>query len=288
MEEIIALYRPKDHIFFTIPLVILGFAFAARLEALKPALMPLLIILVANIVGMSFAFAINEVEDADDDKKDKGRSNPVARGALSKPIALFFTFLAFGLSGYLFYKTNLFSLYTGVAMLALSFLYSYKGVRLKSMPIVDLVSHGLMLSGLIFLSSFLALSKNFTPAIPLFLGVTLISIYGQFYNQLRDIKEDKAAHITNTTSFIGKGGAKLVMFTVLIIGAMLISYSFYNGSLPLLPLGITLFLIPVAFIFKKYASSRDLRANIATTSLHSPFLILFNIFAVLFLIYIFI
>ncbi|MBI2103629.1 prenyltransferase [Candidatus Woesebacteria bacterium] len=279
----VALLRPLDHLFFTIPLVLLGIATAARVEGTIPKSQSILTLLAANILAMSFAFAINEIEDAEDDKKDKTRKNPVSRGLLDRSEALSFTLLVFLSSFVLFLSLGLASTIAGTTMLILSFFYSYKKVRLKSMPLIDLISHGLMLSGLIFLSSFLAISPNLSAAMPIFLGVTAVSIYGQFYNQVRDFKEDKKAKIKNTTALVGLIDARRIMYFVALAGVLLVFYSFYTSLLPFGSLLLTLIAIPVALLFTNHSTKRDLRARIATTNFHTPFLVLVNAFALIFL-----
>ena len=282
LKTYISLYRPRDHILFTIPLVVIGISTAARIESVKPGLFPLFILLCANVLAMSFAFAINEVEDAEDDKKEKARSNPISRGHLTRVQAIFLTTLAFLGSLALFFSTNTYALIAGANMLILAFFYSYKPIRLKSMPILDLISHSLMLAGLIFLSSYLAISNNFKSALPIFLGTTLISVYGQFFNQIRDYKEDKKAKIKNTTKLVGIAVAKKLMYASAILGVLLLAYAFYAQILPLTPLLLTVIIIPIAYLAKKLTPKRDLRADVATSDMHMPILVLFNTFATLF------
>lgn len=268
IKKITALYRPSDHILFTIPLVLLGYAVAARVESVTPQIMTLLILVGANVAAMSFAFAFNEIEDAEDDKKDPHRANPLARGHLTESQAILIASFAFVISFFLFAQVNLNVARTGILTLVLSFLYSFKPIRFKSTPIFDLLSHGLMLSGLIFLSSYLALSTNLTRALPLFLCLTIFSIYGQFYNQLRDFKEDTSAKLKNTTALLGKKIVSKLLYLTIFAGAACLVWSFIDGDLPLFLIPVALATIPVALLFNGYIDKRDAKTNIYTASLH--------------------
>ena len=63
----------------------------------------------------------------------------------------------------------------GAVTLVISHLYSWRRVRLKAWPVTDIVSHSLMLSGLLFLAGYF--TYGVAPGVIWFasLGVTLFS-----------------------------------------------------------------------------------------------------------------
>ncbi|MBI5957294.1 MAG: hypothetical protein HY866_01070 [Chloroflexi bacterium] len=85
-------------------------------------------------------------------------------------------------------------------------------VRLKTLPVVDVISHLLMLSSLLFLAGYYAYNAEPGPAWWAAAGVGLISAYGQLYNQLRDFDLDRAAGLFNTSCFLGRQNTQRVMY----------------------------------------------------------------------------
>ena len=79
----------------------------------------------------------------------------------------------------------------GVISLIVGFLYSWRRVRIKSMPFVDLIIHCMMLAGFQFLPAYFAytsvINSNFWWP---FLAITSISMYGELFNELRDLEGD--------------------------------------------------------------------------------------------------
>ena len=282
-KYIFLLFRPIDHIFFTAPLVIIGYAAGARIEHTTPNTITLLILILANILAISFAFAINEIEDAEDDKKDPNRKNPIARGNLTRKQALAFTFSAFFISLTAFSLVNKQTMLTGAAILVISFFYSYKGVRLKSMPLIDLISHALMLAALIMLSGYLAVSNQIYLALPILAACFFGSVHGQFDNQIRDFKEDKKAKLNNTTLLVGLPRAKQLAMATLIVAILFILYSFYTHTLPLFLLPITLAAVP--FVVKGANKiPKEFLRNMRWSADYITAWTLLNLFSVAFLI----
>ena len=282
-KYIVLLFRPVDHIFFTIPLVIIGYACGIRIEHSSVNITTLIVLIVANILAISFAFAINEIEDAEDDKKDPNRKNPVAKGNLTRKQALTSTFLAFAISLSAFSIINRQVMITGAIMLIISFFYSYKGVRLKSLPVIDLVSHSLMLSTLIALSGYLAVSNRISLATPVFLACFLGSIYGQLYNQIRDYTEDKKAKLNNTTQILKLNRTKQLATWVLIITILFIVYSFYLHLFPIFLLPSILLAAPIIAIAERKISKERLKKMRLITGYISGWILL-NMFSIAFLI----
>lgn len=162
-------------------------------------------ILCINILGGIFNFAINDIEDAEDDAKDpkKVKRNPISAKDLSKPLAWILTWSTALIA--LLLALPLGTLVTSLVVLTLvlGFLYSYKGFRLKSMPFVDIFSHGLFLGSLPYLIALLAVngSLHLTGAV---IGILIFvtSAIGDIDNEIRDYKVDREQKIHNTASVI--------------------------------------------------------------------------------------
>jgi 4-hydroxybenzoate polyprenyltransferase len=86
---------------------------------------------------------------------------------------------------------------------------------------LDIVSHTLMLGGLLPLAGYLVYAQDFSPAI-LFMAAaaTLGSTYGQLYNQLRDYDSDRAAGIVNLTIRLGPTAAWVMMYLAIGLAAL--------------------------------------------------------------------
>jgi 4-hydroxybenzoate polyprenyltransferase len=184
---------------------------------------PLIIVLVANWLAVGFAFMINDVEDAPDDALNpaKVQRNPVSAGDLSARSGRAVSFVGAILAAALYAWLGPWPFVIGAACLALGYLYSWRRVRLKTIPVVDLVSHGLMLAGLQFLAAYFTFERG--PAwqwvFPLTF-VVAISLYGQLFNELRDFEGDLEAGLTHTASLLGLRAAHLLMMTLLAIGVV--------------------------------------------------------------------
>jgi 4-hydroxybenzoate polyprenyltransferase len=178
-------------------------------------------VLLANILAVAFAFMINDVEDAPDDALDpaKAKRNPVASADLSATTARLASFGVALTAVILYGFLGLWPFVTGLSSLVIAYLYSWQRIRLKSKPIADLASHCMMLAGFQFLSAYF----TFEPS-PLgrwllpFIFVLAISMYGELFQELRDLEVDRKAGITHTANLIGQRAAYWLMMGLLFIG----------------------------------------------------------------------
>lgn len=224
IAAIIHLSRYHDYI-FPVPVATL-FAFLLANAAInRQNVTTLMIVLLANLMSTGFSFMINDIEDAPDDaiNPEKANRNPVSAGRISRNKALFVTITIALLSLVLYAMLGLVPFLLGLLSVVLGGIYSWRRVRLKNMPILDLVSHGFMLGGLIFLITFLSVSPlggfSLTWIIPL-IFIIATSCYGELYNEIRDFEYDKQAGLNHTAVFLGEKNAKLIMFGCLIIAAV--------------------------------------------------------------------
>ena len=110
-------------------------------------------------------------------------------------------------------------LVVGVTCLVIGYVYSWRRIRLKSIPVADLISHGLMLAGLQFLAAYFTFGPG--PAWRWMFPLTFIiavSLYGQLFNELRDFEGDVQAGVTHTARLLGRRVAHILMMTLLVIG----------------------------------------------------------------------
>ncbi len=138
----------------------------------------------------------------------------------------------------------------GVATLLLSHLYSWRPVRLKAWPITDILSHSLMLSGLLLLAGYFIYHN--APGIVWFVAAaaTLVSVYGQLYNQLRDYDMDKAAGLYNTAIILGEANTRRVMYLTIAFALTCLLAAIVQGVFPLW-LGIVVALsMPVSMLYR--------------------------------------
>ena len=263
VRGVIRLTRWKEYVPFVIPVTAMGAILAVQSQN-KSLDWRLLIVLLANILAVGYAFMINDIEDAPDDAREAHRAarNPVASGELtplqgwvaSGGVAVV-TLILYAVAG-------VWPFVIGLLTLALSHFYSWKPVRLKAWPVTDILSHSLMLSGLLFLSGYFAYGN--TPGLVwlVALAATLISVYGQLYNQLRDFDMDKAAGLNNTAIVVGKRNAQLLMYSSVAVALLLMVYSVYMQVIPLWILIVPLIITPIFFFSKKPAT--DMRGTATT------------------------
>jgi 4-hydroxybenzoate polyprenyltransferase len=178
-------------------------------------------VLAANFLAVAFAFMINDVEDAPDDALDpaKARRNPISAAELSSTTARLAAFSVACLAGLIFLFLGIWPFVTGLSCLVIAYLYSWRRIRLKSRPIADLVAHALMLAGLQFFTAYFAFEPApFSRWIYPFVFIVAISLYGELFNELRDLDCDRKAGIRHTANLLGQRAAYGLMMSFLAIG----------------------------------------------------------------------
>jgi 4-hydroxybenzoate polyprenyltransferase len=246
LRGLIRLTRWKEYIPFVVPLTVLGALLAAHTKG-TPLDWRLLAVTAANILAVAYAFMINDIEDAPDDALDPERAarNPVTSGQIGLRVGYAACRVVAALTLCLYAVGGLWALGIGGITLLLSHLYSWRRVRLKAWPITDIVSHSLMLSGLLLLAGYYIYHTQ--PGIVWVVAgaVTLISVYGQLYNQLRDYDTDKAAGLRNTAIILGENNTRRAMYLAVGLAAACILAAIIRQAFPLW-LGLVL-LVSAAF-----------------------------------------
>jgi|GEM_PF-2723780 len=200
-----------------------------------------------------FAFIFNDIVDRDDDKRSpfknmtirefyeaslsirkqdgvKRFENPFSFGLLTVMqgyiwIALI-AFISIILS---FMVGGIFGLIVTVVTLLLGLLYSGIGrIRLKSIPVLDIVSHAFLLAGLPVLIYFSISPMQLTfGSWLIFVGATIGSLGGSFQNQYRDFEDDMAGGITNTSKFVGRKRSRTIAFIAYLVAVILVIVGIY-------------------------------------------------------------
>lgn len=285
LSGLIMLTRWKEFVPFVVPLTFLG-----ALLAVNPTQTSLDIRLIAvtfaNIFAVAYAFMINDIEDAPDDALDADRAsrNPITSGKIDIKIgyAACRVVAVITLVLYAFGGASVFAI--GTLTLVLSHLYSWRRVRLKAYPVTDILSHSLMLSGLLLLAGFFIYSNQ--PGIVWLIaaGATLVSVYGQLYNQMRDYDMDKAAGLKNTAILIGMNNTRHAMYLSILLAAICFVVAILRGAFPLW------LAIPLAIGFAISATmktDKDMRGTVTTDitgKMQTKFSFAFNMLSIVWLV----
>ncbi|MDE2854471.1 MAG: UbiA prenyltransferase family protein [Chloroflexota bacterium] len=283
IEALIRLSRWREHVPFTIPLTIIGGLLAAEPQAVAVD-WRLFAVLAANIAAMSFAFMLNNIEDAPDDALDRQKRlhNVISSGLLSRREGIILTAAVFVLSFLLYAAVGPMTLALGGATLALCYLYSARPFRFKARPISDVASHSLMLSGLLIAVGYFTYGTE-PGEVWLVIGAAILfSAYGQFYNQVEDFEVDKEAGLKNTAVLLGKAPTSILSHLSLVVALLCMLAAIWQGLFPewlgtILIIGaITTALFPWEF---------DMRGNLARdgANVQRPGLIIANLLALVWL-----
>lgn len=251
-KGLIRLTRYQEYLMFVLINTLLGFLFTNPTITID-AILRLCIVLVANMLSVGFSFMINDVEDAPDDaiSPQKAKRNPISAGTVSRRTGMVASLGVAVIAIGAYYPLGTLPFIGGIATIILGFLYSWKPIRLKRIPVIDLISHGLMLSGLQFLCSYFTFSPfvGFTPELMLpFIFITTISMYGELYNEIRDFTYDKIAGITHTASVIGKANTHILMYILLSFAMFTLLYSMVLRLIPLWFIALFLFIGGIFFL----------------------------------------
>lgn len=212
------LFRYKEYFFFVIVTTLLGVTAAYGQFGWK-----LVGVLVANWLAVGFSFMVNDIEDAEDDALNpaKVNRNPVSAGRITPRAAWIGSWIVCALSAVLYFTLGWLPFICGMVCLALGFLYSWKKVRFKNLAFIDMISHCMMLAGLQFLAGFFAFDWTKAPLMRWifpFAFVVCVSLYGELFNEIRDLKGDLEAGLKHTASVLGAKPTYWIMMSVLFIG----------------------------------------------------------------------
>lgn len=236
---------------------------------------PLVVLLVANWLAVGFAFMINDVEDAPDDARDpaKARRNPVSAGDLSLRDARLASYAVAAGAAAAYALLGLWPFALGLACLVLGQLYSWRRVRLKQLPILDLASHSLMLAGLQFLAAVYVFgTPQGTRWLYPFATLVAISMYGELHNEVRDREGDLKAGLEHTANLVGPTASRWLMAACLTValgtGAVAL---FVNQLFPTWVLLAIAGLVPLLIALEMFKAWRARTRVNLEGAFHKPF-----------------
>lgn len=275
---LLRLTRWREHVPFTIPLTIVGGLLAAEPAATVD--WRLLAIAAGNVLAMSFAFMLNDIEDAPDDALEPAKKahNVISSGLLSRREGQAATGFVCILAFALFTTAGAFTLLLGALMLALCYLYSAHPFRFKARPLTDVISHALMLSGLIIAIGYFAYDREPGAVWLVIAAASLFSAYGQFYNQVADFEVDQQAGLKNTAGFLGKSLTSLLGQASLVLALICMAAAISQG---LFPVWLGTVLLIGLFTCLLFPWELDMRGNLAQGggNMQRPGLIVANLVA---------
>ena len=277
IDGTIRLSRYREFLWFVMITTLLGVASSGGEFGIR-----MITVLIANWLAVAFMFMINDVEDAPDDAlcPHKAVRNPISAGMLSHRSGWWVSILVGLLSGFLYLLLGFGPAVWGWIGLLLGYLYSWKKIRLKNFPVVDVLSHSMMLAGCQFLAAF----HVFSPGVywwwifPFCMTVS-ISMYGELFNELRDFHKDREAGLSHTALLVGYRPTAVVMYILLGVGIVSAVITLIGIMIvPFWVLMITLALLICLLIpaILRIARRRRDRAA-AYEPLHKPFEISFAV-----------
>jgi len=271
VKGVLLLTRWKEYLLFVLPLTLLGPLLSNRAD-ISVFDYRLYAVLIGNIATVAFAFMLNDVEDAEDDKFITAKlvKNPIASGALTKRTGYLLSMSVALVAFFAFYYIGGPVFWLGSANILLSYLYSSKFVRLKKWPIVDIASHAMMLGSMLILTSFYTYSSSLDTAGYLVAAAFFISSYGQIYNQLRDFIADKQARLKNTSILLGKKNALLLAKLSLVAGIICILIALSKGIIPWWFLIVAPIVAVFSFVFKTDKDLSDRKIEFKIGGVQQP------------------
>ncbi len=107
-----------------------------------------------------------------------------------------------------------------------------------------------MLSGLLFLAGYFTYGSNPGLVWLVAAAATLLSVYGQLYNQLRDYDMDVAAGLYNTAIVVGKRNARTLMYSSVAVALALMVYAVYVQVIPLWIISVPMLIAPIFYFVR--------------------------------------
>jgi 4-hydroxybenzoate polyprenyltransferase len=277
LKGLIQLTRWKEYVPFVIPLTALGALLAIQPNSASLDVR-LIAVTLANILAVAYAFMINDIEDAPDDARDPDRAarNPITMGRIEAKFGYTVCRIIAVITLVLYAVGGVWVFGIGVATLLLSHLYSWRPVRLKAYAVTDILSHSLMLSGLLMLAGYFIYDT--APGWVWFvaLSVTLMSVYGQLYNQLRDYDMDKQAGLKNTAIMLGESNTRRAMYLTIALAAACIVVAILRGLFPFWLAFVLVGAVIVSMFFRSQTDMRGTKAADASGAVQTQALMVVN------------
>ncbi len=192
---------------------------------------------------LAFSFSINNSFDAKSDalRKEKAEKNPVATGVIGfKEGVVFSLCLAFvGLLLTYFWFRSCFPIY--LLLVILSFTYSAPPFRFKSVPFIDLVSHGLFFGALLYFYGASVSSRITFQTALISASIFIYSAILELRNHLNDFQVDSSSGTRTTVCQLGYEKSLIVLKILLTLHWLFLSTVsiFFYPSIAILSLFFT-------------------------------------------------
>ena len=236
-NSFISLLRLRDQLLLIFAILIVNFFLSSQVnwQLLKTT---------AFIVSLtSFTFVINDLSDVDLDRLNKKTRNPIANNRITlkeaKLIAAFLLILTLTTSYFL--PTNL--IYYSIALIFISITYSFF-IKAKSIPLLDLIYHGLGPTIGFLMFSSLYHEIDFSIIFASIIAFSLFSII-QLLQQVRDFDTDIKL-IKTTATILGKKNTIKISIVLLASLILVLCFAVLTSVYPLksviyIPLSYLLF-----------------------------------------------
>ena len=188
------------------------------------------VVFLANLCLTAFGYMFNDLEDAEDDYHDveKRKRNPIASGEITRKQSYLFNLFLVSAGLLLLLSINPLVFLLGVLHAFVGFIYSWKNLRLKSKPILDLASHVLFLGAFQFLTTYAAFRPIDLLVVPFLMIIIPISLMNEIIHEMKDFDIDKKTRVNNTVQrFEGFDITKLliIMVATIVIGCSIIVFT---------------------------------------------------------------
>lgn len=213
--------------------------------------------------ALATAFIFNDVEDATDDSIDVFTRNPVALGLISRQAGYSVAVAACLICLSLSLLLSSISRFTVILILIITFIYSWRPIRLKSRPFWDIAAH-ILTSALVFLAAAWSSETNiiFYPKIAfLSLIISLGVVVALLTHQLYEYENDLNSGVRTSVVVFGKRKTFITLSVITLFLVCLIITGAIQGYIPIL--AITLFVITssgvlaASLLFSEPASIRS-------------------------------
>jgi 1,4-dihydroxy-2-naphthoate octaprenyltransferase len=134
-----------------------------------------------------------------------------------------------------------------------------------------------MLSGLLLLAGYFIYHNS--PGVVWFvaLGATLVSVYGQLYNQLRDYEMDKAAGLNNTAIVLGENNTRRAMYLSVALAGVCLLVAIVQGVFPAWLAFVLAAAIAISMLFRPQTDMRGSEAVEVSGMIQVQSLIVLNL-----------
>ena len=211
----------KDVLYF--PFLIIVAIFFTK----SPLNTSVFIAILVNLLTTIFAFLINDIEDREDDAKSPGKRfiNPFGYGIWKVELGwIALVMLVLSTLSLSFVFNGTLPALIAFSILLTSGLYSWKKLRLKNIPVLDILTHAYFFatSTVLYFSLLPTSTWNHITWLAL-IGVFLASSYGDLSNEYRDFEDDRKSELKNSAYYLGKKPTQTLAYLLLSLSTILIA-----------------------------------------------------------------